>query len=369
MKVIHILHSLKFSGAEVMYVNAAPFFQEIGCELTVMATAIDIGEYAYFFKNAGYKVIHIPIPESYKFLSSLKFYSKFVKLLKNEKYNVVHIHSHKRMWHFSLCAWIVNVKALYTFHNVYPTHFYSYPYHCIIRWSAKYIFKCRFQTISDSVYNHELNYYYNKTIKIYNWYRSDQFFPATSEEKLFIRKDLGIENQRFIIISVGGCSPIKRHTEIIKALPKIIENIPNCLYIHLGKGISETEEMQLAIDLGISEYIMFCGNQSDVRKYLIASDVYIMTSSFEGISLTTIEAMACNIPTILYNVPGLRDFNSSMENSFLIEEDFTILAEKVVYLYNNIEISFEIANRANDFVVNNFNMRTNAKRIYELYIN
>ncbi len=368
MKVIHILHELKFSGAEIMYVDAATIFQGKGCELTVMATAKDLGEYAIFFKQAGYKVIHRPIPQLKNYLNRIKYYLAFIRLIKTEKINVVHNHSHQIMWGMALCSWLANVRSVYTFHNVFPSHTLTYLYHCLLRWSAKYIFNCRFQTISDSVYNHELKYYHNKTIKIYNWYGSSRYFPGSKEEKFSIRKDLGIEDNAFVLISVGGCSPVKRHSDIINALPQIIEKIPDCLYLHLGKGISETEEIQLAKESGVSEYIRFCGNQTNVRNYLVASDVYLMPSRFEGIPITTIEAMACMIPSVLYDVPGLRDFNKTGENCILIPEDFTILGEQIIKVWANTKISDEIASRAKYFVNKYFNMKTNVDRIFELYI-
>lgn len=369
MKVIHILHELKFSGAEIMYVDAAPIFQGKGCDLTVMATAKDLGEYAPYFKQAGYIVMHRPIPQLKNYFNRIKFYVAFIKLIKKEKYEVVHIHSHPTMWGLSLCAWVAKAKSVYTFHNVFPTHLLTYPYHCLLRWSAKYIFKCQFQTISDSVYNHEFNFYHNKTTKVYNWYGSNRYFPAENEEKKLARNELGVDQESFVMISVGGCSPIKRHSEIIKALPNIIEKLPNCLYLHLGKGDSEAEEIQLARKLGVEDHIRFCENQENVRKYLISSDVYLMPSRFEGISITTIEAMACQIPTILYNVPGLRDFNKTGENCILIPEDYRILGEKVIFIEANKNISLEMVVRANEFVNKNFAMKTNVDKIFNLYKN
>ncbi|MBW8332455.1 MAG: glycosyltransferase family 4 protein [Prolixibacteraceae bacterium] len=367
MKILHILHELKFSGAEIMYVDAAQLFQKKGCTLTVMATAIKLGEYAPYFERAGFKVIHNALPPLKHFFSRIKFYTKLIKLLRKGNYNVVHIHSHRAMWGFSLCAWLVHIKSVYTFHNVFPTKTITYPYHIFLRWSAKHIFKCRFQTISDSVFNHELNFYHNHTTKIYNWYGSNRFYPARNGEKELVRKQLEIDPDAFVLISVGGCSPVKRHSEIIRALPSIVAKNPNCLYLHLGKGESEMEEIQLAKEYGVAKCVRFCGNQEHVRKYLIASDVYLMPSRFEGIPITTIEAMACNIPTILYDVPGLRDFNKSGENCILIPEDHKILAEKVIYLQSNTEKSFELAERAKAFVDQNFNMETNVVKIFELY--
>lgn len=367
MKVIHILNSLKFSGAEIMYVDAAPIFQENGFKLTVMATAIELGEYAPYFERAGYQVIHQPMPPLKIYINRIKFYGSIIKLFKKEKFDVVHIHSNGAMWGFAFCAWIANIKSVYTFHAVFPSRMLTYPYHCLLRWTAKFFFKCTFQTISDSVYNHELMFFHNQTTKVYNWYGNRRYFPAIEGEKSAVRKELGINDETLVLISVGGCNFIKRHTEIIKALSMIVETIPDCLYLHLGKGCSELEEIQLANQLDLTSHIRFCGNQESVRKYLIAADVYLMTSINEGISITTIEAMACKIPTILYDVPGLRDFNINGKNSIIIPEDYLILSEKVVSLYMNPQLGIEIAIDAKSFIDKQFNMQNNVNQIVAMY--
>ena len=367
MKVIHILHSLKFSGAEIMYVDAAPFFQEKGCELTVMATANNLGEFAINFENSGYNVLHESMPPLTQYFKRLLYYKKIIKLFKKNKFDIVHIHASKAMWGFSFCAWISNSKSVYTFHSVFPTHLYSFPYHLLLRWSAKYLLCCKFQTISDTVSDHESKLYYNKTKKIYNWYGNKRYFAAPLEEKNSMRSKLGIAIDDLVVISVGGCNEGKRHTDIIKALPLVLNKIPNTFYLHLGNGDTESEEKELAKSLGISENIIFCNNQQDVRKYLIASDIYLMTSKFEGISITTIEAMACGIPTILYNVPGLRDFNLEGENSLLIKEDYLLLANSIIDLFANKSLMTNLAINAKIFVNKKFNLEQNASMIYDLY--
>lgn len=368
MKIVHKLQELKFSGAEIMYVDAAPVFQKKGCELTVIAGASNLGEFAPYFERAGYEVIHRPYPRLKNYIARIKYYRKFIKYLKEESFDVVHIHSHGSMWGISMCAWIAGKRSVYTFHNVFPTSWYSYFYHCLKRWSAKSIFRCKFQTISDSVYNHELNLYRNKTIKLYNWYGSNRFFPAKMNEKIELRKELSIDDDTLVLISIGGCSDIKRHHDIIRAIPHIIQEEPNVLYLHLGSGDTEQEEKELANDLGVAQYVRFYGNQKDVRKYLVISDIYIMPSRHEGISITTIEAMACNIPAILYDVPGLRDFNKKGENSILIPANYRLLAEKVLYLHNHPEVASEMIDNAKNMVNEYYDMEKNATKIYELYL-
>lgn len=367
MKVLHILNELKFSGAEIMYVDAAPIFQEIGCDLSVLATANEVGEYAPYFERSGYQVYHYPMPSLKKYVNRIKFYIQIIKLLKKEKFNVVHIHSSKARLGFAFCAWRSNIRSVYTFHNVFASRFISYPYHLLQRLTAKYLFKCKFQTISESVYQNELKVYHNDTIKVNNWYDNSRYFPAVGDEKNNFRKELGISNSTLVLISVGGCSSVKRHTDIIEALSLILEKIPDCIYLHLGTGCSEVEEKLLANKKGIQDKIRFLGNQENVRKYLIVSDIYLMTSQFEGISLTTIEAMACSIPAILYNVPGLRDFNKGGVNSILIPEDFKVLANAIVEMVANPKGTETMINNAKVSVEQLYNMRTNATEIYKLY--
>lgn len=365
MKILHILHELKFSGAEIMYVDAAPVFQRLGCDLSVVNTANRLGEYAPYFEKAGYKFFFRPYPN--KYLKRWKYYRDTIKLLKMEKYDVVHIHSSALKWGMSFCAWKAGCKSVYTFHNVFRSHWYSYLWHWWLRWSAKHLFGCIFQSISDSVYENERNYYHNNTIKIYNWYGCTRFYPALPNEKQKVRENLNIPQNSLVIISIGGCSPIKRHTDIIKALPEIIKVLPNVIYLHLGEGISLDEEKSLAKELNVEKNIWFCGNQSNVRKYLIASDIYVMPSKHEGISITTIEAMACLIPSVLYNVPGLRDFNKEKECSEVIKEDYSVLAETIIKLYQDKKKQQYLTQNAKEFVDQNFYMETNVKQIFELY--
>lgn len=366
MKILHVLNELKFSGAEIMYVDAASYFQALGTELSVVATGNEQGEYASYFKKAKYTVYHMPYPNS-GIVRKWIFYHKFIKFLEQNHFDVVHIHRAELRWGISYCAWRAKCKSIYTFHNVFKSNWYSYLFHRWNRWSAKHMFGCKFQTISNSVYTNELKYYHNPTSLVFNWYGSNRFFPAREGEKKEIRRLLNLSQHALVLISVGGCSPIKRHTDIIKALPEIILKFPDTVYLHLGSGTSLNEEIELAQRLNVSAHIRFCGNQSDVRKYLIASDIYLMTSLFEGIPITTIECLACGTPAILYDVPGLRDFNQEKECSVLINEDYHLLADTVLSLLNDPIKQQDLIRNGLDLVHSKYDMKKNASEIYKLY--
>lgn len=367
MNIIHILNELKFSGAEIMYVSAVNEFKRMGCQLYVVNTSLKLGEYTSEFEKAGYIVLHWPYSSS-SFLDTYNYTKQVINYLKQNSIDVVHIHASSMRGIMAYSAWRAGCRAVYTFHNVFPSRNISYLYHILQRLIIKKIFNCKFQTISDSVYINEKRKYLNNTELVYNWYNHNLFFTANNQEKKKTRRELDIDENTLVLISVGGCSPIKQHSDIIKALPIILEVFPNTIYLHLGSGLTLPNEQQLARTLNVENYIRFEGNKIDVRKYLISSDIYLMPSKFEGIPITTIEALACGIPAILYNVPGLRDFNKSAECSLLIEKDYRKLAENVIKLFQNKEKQLELAINGKLFVDKNFSMKTNTQKIYNLYL-
>lgn len=69
MRILHVLNELKFSGAEIMYVDAASIFQTLGGELSVVATGNEQGEYSPYIlkeKDILFIISHILTPESFR---------------------------------------------------------------------------------------------------------------------------------------------------------------------------------------------------------------------------------------------------------------------------------------------------------------
>lgn len=369
MRVLHILNELKYSGAEIMYVDAATEFRKLGCELFVVNTSEYLGEYSSAFETAGYNVYHKPYNFSkFAIQGKSRWRNEMMSLIREKNIDIVHIHAARLRGVMSYVAWRAGVGCVYTFHNVFRSHsLFGYYYMRVQRIAMHHLFHCQQQTISDSVYLNEKVYWKNKTTLVYNWYGKQRFFPRTMEEYMKNRSELGITDDRLIIVSVGGCSNVKRHTDVVKALSILKTNGIHSLYLHLGEGISLDEEKQLAKELNVYENIRFLGNQRNVREYLVASDIYVMPSRYEGIPITTIEAMACKIPCVLYNVPGLRDFNNELDCCRLIEESPEKLAEAIVELYRNNDEKNRLIENAYTFISRHFDVEENAKKIFSIY--
>jgi glycosyltransferase involved in cell wall biosynthesis len=366
-RVLHLFGEIKFSGAEIMYASAASLFNEKGIEMLAFSTGKELGSFAPVFEEKNIKVYHYPIIRSTKIsIPKFKDYINFYKFLKKEQINILHIHR-MDLYLVGLCSRIAGVTTIKTMHNVFRNKIITYPHGFLLRFIGRKLFKIKFQTISKSVYENELNYYHNPSIQINNWYNPANFYPPLHlNEKESIRKELGIVANSLVLISVGECSEVKNHIDIIKAINRLNEKIP-LLYLHLGIGTTETVEKELAKTLGLQDKIRFVGNTHKVRDYLIASDIYLMPSKFEGLGNACIEAMACGLPSILYNSPGLRDLINNNDNGFLIDPDFRGLASKIKEYIDNPQLLKLHGKNAANFVVSNFSMQQNVNKIINLY--
>src|SRR5690606_17585154 len=266
MKVLHVFNEINFSGAELMYSDAASYIQKKGIELYALSTGKEFGNFISNFKAKGIAIVHKPYKGRFVLtLSGLSFYWFLYKYLTNNKIDVLHIHRDD-IYFASIIAFLLNVRCVKTQHSIFHNRRMTRPIAIIRRAIVRLFFKVNFHSIGESVYQNELNYYKNPSTKINNWYNPDRFFEFTQSEKIKIRNQLIIPHEVFVIISVGGCAYIKNHHDALKATA-IVKDKLNILYLHLGKGKTECEEQQLAKDLGIEEIVRFVGNKENVRDY------------------------------------------------------------------------------------------------------
>ena len=369
MKVLHLFNEIKFSGAELMYANASLVFQSNGIEMLAFSTGNSLGDFASEFERNNIKTYHRPIKPGIHFsFATLRYYWNFYKFLKSEKIDVLHFHR-SDLYMVALCARLAGVRTIKTMHSVFKNRKFTYPYGYFQRLVARKILNVTFHTIRKSVYENELHYYKNPSVRVNNWFDSSRFFePKNEKERQTIREKLGLKQSTFIIVSVGACSHNKNHSEIIKALA-ILDKKLELQYLHLGTGTTESQEKELAIELGVTDKIRFLGNVKNVQDYLVAADVYVMPSKFEGLGNACLEAMACGKPLILYNSPGLRDLIDNDDNGFLIEWDYKNLTEKISIYMQNPELIKIKGKAASDFVNKHHSMENNVLKIISLYKN
>lgn len=117
------------------------------------------------------------------------------------------------------------------------------------------------------------------------------------------RKQLGINNDDFVILFTGKFSPVKRPLDLVKAYDQL--NLVNKRLILVGDGILK-EEMSSYISERNIQGVQFTGfiNQSELPRYYALADVLVLCSESETWGLSVNEAMACGLPVIVSDTVG-----------------------------------------------------------------
>ncbi len=142
------------------------------------------------------------------------------------------------------------------------------------------------------------------------------------------RKELGLKEDVFYLVTVGRLIPRKGYDYLIKALAKIKE-MPFELLI-IGEGPQEKNLKNLAKELGIAERIRFLGYVSEEKKYqyLSCGNLFVSSSLHEGFGIVFLEAMYCGLPIVCSFEGGQVDFLKEGKNALLVPpEDDLVLSQ------------------------------------------
>ena len=286
--------------------------QQIDCEL--VAVGESVGDFASTLEQSGYRIHHLK-PSRFALLSG------FFILLLRRRPDVVHIHTERASFWLALEARLLGKTVVQTVHNLFPFEGSLRTERRFQRKIARFL-KVTFVAVGPSVAHHEQLAFGNSAEVIWNWVDLVRFAPASAEQRSDARRSLGLSETDFVVISVGNCLPVKNHSLVVEAMA--LSTTPaDVVYLHVGDhsiGVGPDEHRR-ANELANPASTRFLGTRSDVSLLLHASDLFVMPSAYEGLSLATMEALACNIPVLLGDSPGLRDFRNLSDDVRLTSLD------------------------------------------------
>lgn len=151
-------------------------------------------------------------------------------------------------------------------------------------------------------------------------------------------EDVEFSEEEKIIITVGRLAKQKDHHTLLKAFKIVSERIKVKLLI-VGKGQLEQDLKKTADKLAITDKVYFLGFKKNPYKYMKKSDVFVLSSKFEGFGHVIVEAMATGTPVISTDCPsGPSEILGSNEYGILVPVgDYESLAEKILDLIQDDE--------------------------------
>jgi glycosyltransferase involved in cell wall biosynthesis len=169
----------------------------------------------------------------------------------------------------------------------------------------------------------------------------------TASKKL----ELGINGGTKVVGTVGNLYPVKGQTYLLKAIPSILEDCPDVIFLFIGRGDQEQVLRHEVIDLGINEHVCFLGFRSDVPALLDLMDVFTLPSLEECLPLSVLEAMAKSVPPVVTDVGGNREIIKDGKTGFIVPPaNPEALAEKIILLLKCKELAEGFGARASSEV-------------------
>lgn len=266
-------------------------------------------------------------------LSDLQAFFKLLKIIGNEKPDIVHTNSSKAGLLGRMAAWLNRVPAV--IHSPHGHIFYGYYgkiktgiFIILERLTAKITNKITILT-QPGIDDH---------LKIKIAPKSKfVLLPAGIDLELYripqksqdsIRQSLDIGEDDIVIGWVGRMVDIKNPKMFIETAKILNEN--KYKFVMVGDGPLANDCQRLVDKYGLSEQFVFTGHRNDVPDLLHAMDIYVLTSDNEGLGRSILEAQSAGIPVIATSVGGVPEIVKDHLNGILVPaRDIAALAQSI----------------------------------------
>ncbi|GMN99843.1 glycosyltransferase family 4 protein [Parageobacillus thermoglucosidasius] len=289
---------------------------------------------------------HFDIQRSPYSVKNIKAFFQLLRIMKTERFDLVHCHAPMGGVLGRLCAQLTGTRpVLYTAHGF---HFYkgapiinNLIYKNIERIAAHWT-DCLL-AMNREDYIAAQHFRLRDGGKVY-------YIPGVGVDTNAInnvqvdrrskRRELGIPEDAFLIISIGELIKRKNHQQAIEAIAKLKQNGYDKIYhVICGRGILMDELKALSENLGVSDRVCFLGYRNDIPEILKVSDLFVFTSFQEGLPKSVMEAMAAGLPIVATRIRGNIDLIEDGKNGLLVEcGDVDSTIKSILELYNNEEL-------------------------------
>ena len=353
MKLLHVITSLYTCGAEMLVVNLIPRFVELGYEVGLV---VFNGEHTPLMER-----LEKECPQCVIYRLGNSFYNPWyiIKLIGiMRKYDIVHTHNSSPQLYAAVANLFCHKIMVTTEHNTHNRKRGNRIFSLIDKWM--YVRYDHIICISKQAEENLQSYLQNesgclkKIVTIYN---------GVNIETIHSAQPLQTEKpDKFLVVMVAAFRPQKDHATLIKAMTRLPKEKFEAWFV--GDGESRAEVERLINDLGMEDRVKMVGLRTDVPQILKTADVIVMSTHYEGLSLSNIEGMAAGKPFVASDVEGIREVTKGYGILFP-HGDAESLAKIISQLHEDKQFYQQIADkcyeRAKLFDISNMVKQYNEK--------
>ncbi|MEO6053819.1 MAG: glycosyltransferase [Chthoniobacterales bacterium] len=363
IRVLHVVDSLDLGGAQTVILQIAQHLDRERFSMEV-ATMHGRGFFTDKLEKEGIRV-HCLARSKY-----VPFYiPNFIRLITTQKFDVFHFHLFGANWIAKPLAALMGNRALIAHDHCNDNYRSAQPLHIWLDRLTN-LASAKILAVSDSTarFLTEIEKIDPaKVLYLKNGIDTVRFQPAGEEIRKINRQKLGLPQDAVVVGGVGRFHPQKNFSLFLE-IAALMRNQPHVFFALAGTGPEEEALRQKAADLGLGERLVFTGLISDMPALYSALDVLLLTSRYEGMPMTILEAMASGIPAVGSNLDGVKEIITDGRNGFLAESgNTTEFAEKLTVLTANPDIRRAMGAAARSHILSHYNISGMVSSLETLY--
>lgn len=357
IRVLHIVRGLDVGGLEMFVINLCRHMPE-----HVHPMVLCLQEKGSLDGQLdGLKVFELNAPEGFNAPTLLRV----AKFIKEKKVDILHSHNiHPHMFAV-VSGFFTGRPVIHTKHGRnYPGRKRRLLLNRVLAYGSRRVVAV--SSDAAAVCTELEGVSPKKVVTILNGVDTDTFRPGGSAKLL--EDELDIPAEIFKIGIVARLSGEKDHKTLLKAAEIVSKKGAEFRLILIGDGPLRKELEEFTESFGLGEKVCFAGQRGDVAELLGGLDVFTLSSITEGLSLTLLEAMACQVPVVATDVGGNSEAVGDGIGGFIVPaQNPEAIAEKLLTLYEDKELRARMGAAGRERVCNRFSMEKTAKEYLELY--
>ncbi|GAV23437.1 glycosyltransferase family 4 protein [Carboxydothermus pertinax] len=312
-------------------------------------------------KELGVLYYPVPIPAGISLKGDLKATYLLYKIIKKEKYQIVHCHGFKAALAGRIAAFLANVKVIYTVHNSIWHENVS----ALKRKIASALERFLTKNLTHQVIAVSENL--KQELILRHGVAEKKIAVIPNGVEVYSLKERK-EHKPPIIGTLARFAPQKGLNYLLEALSLLKAEGVLFRAIVGGDGPLKEELLAESKKLGLSNLVDFPGYVTNPLKFYQEIDIFVLPSLSEGLPLTLLEAMSCKLPVIATGVGGIPEVVISGENGILVSaKDVIALKDALLKLLLNANLRYMLGEKAYKTINEKYNVVTMTLKTEEIY--
>ena len=320
-------------------------------------------------QNKGVKIFEVPFSRNPLGIGNIKAFMRLMELQRINNYDIVHVHTPiAAIYGRLLKLGYSNLKTIYTAHG----------YHFLkggskLSWLIYYPIEKIMTKFTDVIININKEDFEITKEKLKP--RSSYFLNGvgldlskykklSKDEILEKKKELGINDNDFVVLMIAELNKNKNHIQLINAIDTLKKQYSNIKVFCIGDGDMREDLEQQIISRNLQNNIFMLGYRQDVNKLINISDIGILMSYREGLPRNIMEFMASGRKVIATNIRGCRDLICNETVGTLVNVgDYEETAKAIEKYYLSRDREFNVSNEIKKYDIESVN--SELLKIYE----